>query len=58
MNHDGELYFCQTAYDAASAEAAQDTPRGDDTDPGTGGCGAPNPPDSPNGFPWSKLTIL
>ena len=57
VNHDGELYFCQTAYDAASAEAAQGTTRGDDTDPATGGCGAPTP-DNPNGFPWSKLTIL
>lgn len=41
-----ELYFCQTAYDAASLQAAKETPRADEADLATG-CA---------GFPWSKLT--
>lgn len=41
-----ELWFCQTAYDAADEEAAKAVPRADDSDPANGGCG---------GFAWSKL---
>jgi len=42
----GDLYFCQTAYDAASADDALATPAADATDPTTSGCG---------GFSWSQL---
>lgn len=44
---DGE-FFCQTAYDAATAEAALATTAADATDPTTTGCGG--------AFPWSALT--
>jgi hypothetical protein len=40
-------WFCQTAYDAADADAALATPAADATDPAIDGCG---------GFPWSYLT--
>lgn len=40
------LYYCQTAYDKASLEAAEQTPPADASDPTTGGCG---------GFPWTAL---
>lgn len=43
---DGTLYYCQTAFAAASAEAAEATPRGDDSDPMNAGCGM---------FGWSAL---
>jgi len=43
----GILYYCQTAYDAASEQAALDTPRADVKDLAGKGCG---------GFAWSKLT--
>ena len=39
------LHFCQTAFDAATEDAALQTPRADDTDMQTG-CG---------GFSWSVL---
>lgn len=45
---DGETWFCQTAYDAATAADAADTPAADATDPATGGCG---------GFAWSRLYV-
>ncbi|MBN1610276.1 MAG: hypothetical protein JW940_26850 [Polyangiaceae bacterium] len=44
--YEGELYYCSTAYDAAAEQDALDTPRADDTDPTSGGCGS---------FPWSRL---
>ena len=47
VEHEGHLYYCQTAYSAASESEAVDTPRGDDSDPAAGGCG---------GFPWTDLT--
>lgn len=40
-----DLYFCQTAYDAATEQAARDTPAADAADLATG-CG---------GFGWSGL---
>lgn len=43
------VYVCQTAFDAPSEQDAQDTPRADDSDPATGGCGA---------FAWSALFPL
>lgn len=43
---DGTLYYCQTAFGAASAEAAEATPRADDSDPAMGGCAT---------FAWSVL---
>jgi len=43
----GNLYYCQTAYDAATEQQAEATPRADDSDPGTKGCGS---------FHWTKLT--
>jgi hypothetical protein len=42
-----DLWYCQTTFSAASAEDAEATPRGDDTDPAAGGCG---------GFSWTLLT--
>lgn len=44
---DGDLFYCQTAYDAASAEDAQGTARADESDPAAGGCGP---------GPWTNLT--
>lgn len=43
----GELYNCQTVYDAATEEDARNAPPADPADPATGGC---------QGFAWSKLT--
>lgn len=43
----GQLWFCTTAYAAASEEEALNTAAADHTDPATTGCG---------GFPWSSLT--
>ncbi|HWB79562.1 MAG TPA: hypothetical protein VG755_31585 [Nannocystaceae bacterium] len=43
---DGALYYCQTAFGAASAEEAEATPRADDSDPAMGGCAM---------FAWSAL---
>ena len=43
----GELYYCTTAYDAATEEAALATPAADKTDPATSGCGS---------SPWTKLS--
>ena len=43
-----DLYYCQSAFDAETAEAAAATPRADDSDPTVGGCGG--------AFPWSMLT--
>ena len=45
---DGELYYCQTAYNAVSEAAALATPAADKTDPANSGCGTYN-------SPWSKL---
>ena len=44
-NTDG-LWYCQTAYDAASAEDAMNTAAADATDPATSGC---------NTFAWTKM---
>jgi hypothetical protein len=44
---DGHLYYCQTAYGAADEASALATPRGDDADPASTGCG---------GFAWTDLT--
>ena len=43
----GQLWFCQTAYDAATAADALATAAADTTDPATAGCG---------GFSWTMLT--
>lgn len=45
---DGILYWCQTAFDAADEAAALSTPRADDSDPATMGCGG--------AFAWTALT--
>jgi len=42
----GDLFYCQTAFDAATEEAAEATPRADDTDPENTGC---------VGFAWTNL---
>ncbi|MBN2194370.1 MAG: hypothetical protein JW751_16255 [Polyangiaceae bacterium] len=44
--HNGNLYFCQTAYAAASEADALATPAADATDPATSGCGS---------FAWTQL---
>lgn len=41
-----DLWFCQTSYDAATADAAQGTAAADATDPANAGC---------SGFSWSSL---
>jgi hypothetical protein len=41
------LWYCQTAYDAASEADAEATPAATTTDPATTGCG---------GFSWTNLT--
>lgn len=43
---DGQLWFCQTVFDAASREAAEETAPADPTDPATTGCA---------GFSWTSL---
>lgn len=43
----GELYNCQTVYDAATEADAMNATPADPADPATGGC---------QGFAWSKLT--
>ena len=43
----GDVWYCQTAYDAVSAWDARQTPAADPTDPANGGCG---------GFAWTQLT--
>jgi hypothetical protein len=45
--HEDALFFCQSSFDAQSAEAALAVARGDDADPTVGGCGGT--------FPWSGL---
>jgi hypothetical protein len=45
--YQGDLYVCQTAYDAADEATAVATTAADATDPTTAGCG---------GFSWSLLT--
>lgn len=42
----GDLFYCQTAFDAATEAAAESTPRADDSDPENAGCG---------GFAWTNL---
>jgi len=42
-----DLWYCQTAFAAATREEAVATPPADPSDPATGGCG---------GFPWTLLT--
>lgn len=44
----GDIYYCQTAYNAETEEAALATPAADKTDPTTKGCGDYN-------SPWTKL---
>ncbi len=46
---DGRLWYCQTAYDAASETDAVGTPPADATDPATSGCA---------GFSWTELIAL
>ena len=46
-NSDG-LWYCQSAYDAASEEAAMNTAAADTTDPANGGC---------NSFEWTKMEV-
>ncbi len=41
------LWYCQTTYSAADEAEAEATPRGDTSDPASGGCG---------GFGWTNLT--
>ena len=43
----GALYFCQSVFDAASAEDAWTQPAADPSDPSSTGCG---------GYAWSQLT--
>ncbi len=43
---DDRLWYCQTAFDAASAEEAEAAPEADPNDPETTGC---------SGFPWTEL---
>jgi hypothetical protein len=46
--YDGaDLYYCSTAYSAATEEVALATDRPDDSDPASGGCGT---------FAWTLLT--
>jgi hypothetical protein len=45
---DGNLWLCQTAFDAADEAAALATPASDASDPAIGGCGGM--------FPWTNLT--
>ena len=45
--YQGGLYYCQTAYNAATEQAALDAPAADASNPPASGCG---------GFAWSKLT--
>ena len=44
---EGNLWYCQTIFDAESAEVAEATPAADATDPSAGGCGM---------YPWSALS--
>jgi hypothetical protein len=44
--YEGDLYYCSTAYDAVTEQDALDTPRADDTDPTSSGCGS---------FAWTQL---
>ncbi|RMG98097.1 MAG: hypothetical protein D6705_06695 [Deltaproteobacteria bacterium] len=43
----GALWYCQTVFDAPTAQDAENAPPADATDPSTGGCG---------GFAWTNLT--
>jgi hypothetical protein len=45
-DEDGELWVCQSVFDAETAAAAEGAAAPDATDPATGGCGT---------FPWSHL---
>jgi hypothetical protein len=47
VDGDGDLWFCQTTYNAPTESDALATPRADDSDPANLGCG---------GFSWAKLT--
>ena len=46
---DDILYYCQVAFDAASAEDAEATEPPNDNSPNLGGCGG-------SSFPWTALT--
>ncbi len=47
VDADLAIWYCQTAYDAATEADAQNTPRADDADVAYAGCG---------GFGWTNLT--
>lgn len=51
--HGGELYYCQTRFNAGSEAEAADSPPADPTSPDEGGCGEP-----PYDFTWTLLTGL
>ncbi|MCS6858111.1 MAG: hypothetical protein NZM37_10410 [Sandaracinaceae bacterium] len=42
----GNLYYCQSVYDAMTAEMARSAPRANPSNPEASGCG---------GFPWTRL---
>ncbi len=44
---DGALWYCQTVFDAATPQDAENATPADPTDPSVGGCGS---------FPWTNLT--
>ena len=46
---DDQLWFCQSVFDAGTAQEAIDASGGDAADPAAGGCG---------GYPWSALDPL
>ncbi len=48
IDGNGDLYYCQTAYDASTDTLAESTDAPDSSSPSTGGCGS-------NSFAWSKL---
>lgn len=47
----GDLWYCQSAYDAKREADAVETPAADATDPATAGCGGVYPA----GFSWTRL---
>jgi len=46
---DGDLYYCNTVFDAATEQEALDAEPADPSDPENGGCGE-------GSFPWTLLT--
>lgn len=49
----GYDWYCQTVYNAATMADALHTPRADDTDPTSAGCGGAYP----GGFAWTRLAV-